>query len=159
MKKKFSLLVLLASLMLVLAACGFGGSDDKSDGDKSSGGDNSADKTLNLSIATEPPSLNPQKATDSTSGSIIRNTFEGLTRVDNKGEIQNAAAEEVKVSDDKLTYTFKLRDAKWTNGDPVVAGDFAYAWKWALDPKMPLSMHQSYTQSKALKCTMKVKVK
>lgn len=135
MKKKFSLLVLLASLMLVLAACGFGGSDDKSDGDKSSGGDNSADKTLNLSIATEPPSLNPQKATDSTSGSIIRNTFEGLTRVDNKGEIQNAAAEEVKVSDDKLTYTFKLRDAKWTNGDPVVAGDFAYAWKWALDPK------------------------
>lgn len=157
MKKKFSLLALLAALMLVLAACGFGGSDDKSDGDKSSGGDKSADKTLNLSITSEPPSLNPQKATDSTSGAIIKNVFEGLTRVDSDGKVQNAAAEDVKVSDDKLTYTFTLRDAKWTNGDPVVAGDFAYAWKWALDAKnaseyasilYPIKGAQAYNEGK-----------
>ncbi|MGN5456098.1 MAG: peptide ABC transporter substrate-binding protein [Candidatus Kurthia intestinigallinarum] len=157
MKKKFSLLALLAALMLVLAACGFGGSDDKSDGDKSSGGDKSADKTLNLSITSEPPSLNPQKATDSTSGAIVKNVFEGLTRVDSDGKVQNAAAEDVKVSDDKLTYTFTLRDAKWTNGDPVVAGDFAYAWKWALDAKnaseyasilYPIKGAQAYNEGK-----------
>lgn len=135
MKKKFSLLALLAALMLVLAACGFGGGSDDADKDSSDGGDKSSDKTLNLSVTSEPPSLNPQLATDSTSGGIIKNVFEGLTRVDNKGEVQNAIAEDVQVSDDKLTYTFKLRDAKWSNGDPVVAGDFAYAWKFALDPK------------------------
>lgn len=44
-------------------------------------------------------------------------------------------AEKWDVSEDGLTYTFHLRDAKWTNGDPVVAGDFEYAWKWALNPE------------------------
>lgn len=44
------------------------------------------------------------------------------------------AAESWEVSEDLKTYTFKLRDAKWSNGDPVVAGDFEYAWKWALNP-------------------------
>ena len=41
----------------------------------------------------------------------------------------------MKISDDQKTYTFTLRDAKWSNGDPVTAKDFEYAWKWALDPK------------------------
>ncbi len=138
MKKRFLSLVLLSALMLVLAACNFGGTKEKdtsSGGQSSSGTTKNEDKTLNLSITSEPPSLNPQLATDSTSGAIIRAAFEGLTRVDKDGNVQNAMAEDVKVSDDKLTYTFKLREAKWSNGDPVVAGDFAYAWKWALDPK------------------------
>ena len=44
-------------------------------------------------------------------------------------------AEDVQISEDQKTYTFKIRDAKWSNGDPVTAHDFEYAWKWALDPK------------------------
>ena len=44
-------------------------------------------------------------------------------------------AESYEISEDLLTYTFKLRDAKWSNGDPVTAEDFAYAWKWALNPE------------------------
>ncbi len=45
-------------------------------------------------------------------------------------------AESWKVSADKLTYTFNIRDnAEWTNGDPVTAEDFVYAWKRMLDPK------------------------
>jgi oligopeptide transport system substrate-binding protein len=167
MKKKFSLLALLAALMLVLAACGFGGGDD-SDKDSSDGGDKtSSDKTLNLSVTSEPPSLNPQLATDSTSGAIIKNVFEGLTRVDNKGEVQNAVAEDVQVSDDQLTYTFKLRDTKWTNGDPVVAGDFAYAWKFALDPKnaseyasilYPIKGAQAFNEGKGKEEDLGIKV-
>lgn len=127
MKKNFLWLAILAALTLVLGACGFGG--DKSSDDKS------GEKTLNLSIASEPPSLHPQLATDTQSGSILNGVFEGLTRVDGQGKVENAMAEDVKVSDDKLTYTFTLRDAKWSNGDQVVAGDFEYAWKWALEPK------------------------
>lgn len=129
MKKNFVWLAILAALTLVLGACGFGGGNDDSKEDKA------GDKSLNLAIASEPPSLNPQLATDSQSGSILNAVFEGLTRVDKQGKVENAMAEDVKVSEDKLTYTFTLRDAKWSNGDQVVAGDFEYAWKWALNPK------------------------
>lgn len=43
-------------------------------------------------------------------------------------------AESWEVSEDGLTYTFKLRDAKWSDGEPVKAQDFEFAWKRALDP-------------------------
>jgi len=110
----------------VLGAC----SGDKKDEGKESSGK----KEINLVIASEPPSLHPGLATDSTSGAILDNVFEGLTtRKD--GEIVNAVAEDITISDDQLTYTFKLRDAKWSNGDPVTAQDFEYAWKWALNPE------------------------
>ncbi|MBQ0137728.1 MAG: peptide ABC transporter substrate-binding protein [Kurthia sp.] len=133
MKKKSVFLVILSALMVVLAACGFGGKD-KEEGTSTEGSKDSK-KDLNLVIPSEPPSLNPQKATDSTSGAVIRSVFEGLTRVDKDGKVQNAVAESVDVSEDKLTYTFNLRDTKWSNGDAVTAGDFKYAWTYALDPK------------------------
>lgn len=135
MKKKSLLLVLLSAVMLVLAACGFGGKDKDESGNKDSEKGKDSNEQLNLVIPSEPPSLNPQKATDSTSGAILRSVFEGLTRVDKDGKVQPAAAEKIDVSDDKLTYTFTLRDSKWSNGDTVTAGDFKYAWMYALDPK------------------------
>ncbi|MED3764292.1 peptide ABC transporter substrate-binding protein [Ureibacillus sp. FSL K6-8385] len=127
MKKKFWLLLAaLLTLTLVLAACGGGNKDE---GKKSSG-----KKEINLVIPSEPPSLHPGLATDTTSSAILDNVFEGLmTRKD--GEIVNALAEDYTISDDQLTYTFKLRDAKWSNGDPVTAHDFEYAWKWVLNPE------------------------
>ncbi|MFJ5765228.1 peptide ABC transporter substrate-binding protein [Lysinibacillus sp. NPDC093210] len=135
--KKFLLLTVLAVFSLVLAACGFGGdSSDKAKDDKKDSGssETASSKELNLVIPSEPPSLHPQLATDSTSSAILINVFEGLTRLDADGQPQAAMAEKWDVSEDGLTYTFHLRDAKWTNGDPVVAGDFEYAWKWALNP-------------------------
>ncbi|GEK31572.1 oligopeptide-binding protein OppA [Kurthia zopfii] len=128
MKKNFLWLTILAALTLVLGACGFGGDSSKDDSSKDG-------KTLKLAIASEPPTLNPQLSTDTQSGSILNGLFEGLTRVDAKGKVENAMAKDIKVSKDQLTYTFTLRDAKWSNGDKVVAGDFEYAWKWALNPK------------------------
>ncbi|OEC02604.1 ABC transporter substrate-binding protein [Lysinibacillus sphaericus] len=134
--KKFLLLTVLAVFSLVLAACGFGGdSSDKAKDDKKDSGSSETAKELNLVIPSEPPSLHPQLATDSTSSAILINVFEGLTRSDAEGQPQPAMAEKWDVSEDGLTYTFHLRDAKWTNGDPVVAGDFEYAWKWALNPE------------------------
>ncbi|KOS69534.1 ABC transporter substrate-binding protein [Lysinibacillus contaminans] len=131
--KKFLLLTVLAALSLVLAACGFGGdSAEKSSDDKKESG---SSKELNLVIPSEPPSLHPQLATDSTSSAVLINVFEGLYRLNAEGTPEPAMAESVEISDDKLTYTFNLRDAKWSNGDSVVAGDFEYAWKWALNPE------------------------
>lgn len=166
MKKKFLSFLLLSALMLVLAACNFGGSSDK-DSSKPSSDTKSADKILNLTIPSEPPSLNPQLATDNVSGAVLRSVFEGLTRVNKDGKVENASAQDVKISDDKLTYTFTLRDTKWTNGDPVVAGDFAYAWKWALNPKnaseyasilYPIKGAQAYNEGKGSEKDLGIKV-
>ncbi len=121
-------------LSLFLAACGgFSKKDDAND-DKAGGKKSDVPQELRVNIKTEPFSLHPGLANDSVSGNVLRQTFEGLTTIkDGKPEL--AAAESYEVSDDLTTYTFKLRDAKWTNGDPVTAQDFEYAWKWALDPK------------------------
>lgn len=156
MKKKSFLLVLISALMVVLAACGFGGKDKEEDKGGEKGKDSKQD--LNLVIPSEPPSLNPQKATDSTSGAILRSAFEGLTRIDKDGKVQPAVAEKIDVSEDQKTYTFKLRDSKWSNGDAVTAEDFKYAWTYALDPKnaseyasilYPIKNAQAFNEGKA----------
>lgn len=119
------------SLSAFLAACG--SDEGAKDADKGATSGN-AEKELNLLMTSEPPSLHPQLATDSSSGALLENTFEGLvTMVDGKATL--AAAEDYKVSDDLLTYTFTLRDAQWSNGEKVTAEDFAFAWLWGLNPE------------------------
>ncbi|MCW6664842.1 peptide ABC transporter substrate-binding protein [Aerococcaceae bacterium NML191219] len=94
-----------------------------------------AEQVLNLSITSEPPTADPGKATDSTSGALVRNVFEGLVRPDKDGKLSPAVAESWEVSEDGKVYTFKLRpEAKWSNGDPVKASDFEFAWKRVLNP-------------------------
>ncbi|CAM3239289.1 peptide ABC transporter substrate-binding protein [Brevibacillus invocatus] len=91
-------------------------------------------QVLRFNLHSEPPTADPGLAEDTTSGAIILATFDGLTRiVKDKPEV--AAAESYTVSEDLLTYTFKIRDHKWSNGEPVTAKDFEFAWKRALDPK------------------------
>jgi oligopeptide transport system substrate-binding protein len=133
MKKRFSIFFsMLLVLSMFLAACAGkdSGSGTKNEGKKES----NVPQELRVNINSEPPALHPGLASDSTSGGVLLQTFEGLTRGGKDGKPEYAMAEDVQVSDDLKTYTFTLRDAKWTNGDPVVAEDFVYAWKWALDP-------------------------
>ncbi|WP_429844750.1 peptide ABC transporter substrate-binding protein [Brevibacillus sp. FIR094] len=94
------------------------------------------EQILKLNNFTEPLSLHPGLISDVWSSNVIFQTFEGLTRIDDKGVPQPAMAQEIKASDDLLTYTFTIRNnAKWSNGDPVTAHDFENAWKWVLDSK------------------------
>src|SRR5699024_3613322 len=96
------------------------------------------EQVINVNIKEEPPSLHPGTATDTTSGAVLNQVFEGLTRINQDGEPEEAMAESIDISDDKLKYTFHIReDANWSNGDPVTAEDFEYAWKWVLDPESP----------------------
>ncbi|MBM7702568.1 peptide ABC transporter substrate-binding protein [Metabacillus iocasae] len=139
MKKRLSVLFsLLLVFSLFLTACGFNnesGSDSKDAGKDGGSGSGDVKQELRLNIKTEPFSLHPGLANDSTSGAVLRQTFEGLTRINKDGEPEEAMAEKIDVSEDGLTYTFTLRDAKWTNGDAVTAQDFEAAWKWVLDAK------------------------
>lgn len=141
--RKWSLLLTIAfAFTIVLAACG---GSNNTDGDKGNNeSDNNAsgeealaeEQELNLNIKSEPPSLHPGTSSDTTSSAVLDQVFEGLTRINLEGEPEEAMAESIDVSEDGLTYTFKIReDANWSNGDPVTAEDFEYAWKWVLDPE------------------------
>ncbi|MEN2767180.1 peptide ABC transporter substrate-binding protein [Ornithinibacillus xuwenensis] len=148
--KKWSLLfVLILAMGLILAACGgddeTGGKSNDSgtseNGENGESGDSgeetlAAEQVLNINIKSEPPSLHPGLASDTTSGAVLDQVFEGLMRINQEGEIEPAmAADQPDISEDLLTYTFTIRDdAVWSNGDPVTAQDFEYAWKWVLDP-------------------------
>jgi oligopeptide transport system substrate-binding protein len=84
----------------------------------------------------EPPSLDPGLATDGTSIDIIIQMFEGLVNFDDQGTVYGVQAQGWQVSDDGRTYTFQLREGlRWSDGRPVTAGDYEYAWKRNIDPK------------------------
>lgn len=135
MKKKLLILLsLVLSVSMILAACNNGG-DKKEDNDAAEKPAEAVDQVLRVNINTEPFSLNPGLANDTTSGGVLLQTFEGLTRIGQDEKPELAMAESYETSEDLKTYTFKIReDAVWSNGDPVTAHDFEYAWKWALDP-------------------------
>ncbi|WP_059173020.1 peptide ABC transporter substrate-binding protein [Bacillus sp. FJAT-27445] len=132
MKKRFSIFFsMLIVMSMFLAACSGG---NNANGDKKDDKKKDVPQEMKVNINSEPFSLHPGLANDATSGGVLLQTFEGLTRIDKDGKPQPAMAEDIEVSDDLTQYTFKIRDAKWTNGDPVTANDFVYAWRWAVDP-------------------------
>jgi oligopeptide transport system substrate-binding protein len=111
------------ALSLCLAACG---KQDKSY--------RPTTQELRLNLHSEPPTIDPRKATDTVSVSVLTMCFEGLTRMDPNGQPIPAASETIEISDDCKTYTFKLREAKWSDGQPVTAHDFEKTWKEILSP-------------------------
>jgi oligopeptide transport system substrate-binding protein len=95
----------------------------------------SSANVLKVQIETEVQSLDPQVATDGTSFEVIADFTDGLYQMDASGAAVPALAAETTISDDGLTYTFKIRDdAFWSNGDPVTADDFVFGWQRACDP-------------------------
>ncbi|MBN2259411.1 MAG: peptide ABC transporter substrate-binding protein [Clostridiales bacterium] len=90
-------------------------------------------KNLTWNLGSEPLTIDPGLNAASDGGDMINNMFEGLMREVN-GELQPAMAESYTVSDDQIVYTFTLRDALWSDGQPVTANDFEYAWTRVLDP-------------------------
>lgn len=96
-----------------------------------------SDQTFTYRDLDESPSIDPGVAEDSAGGDIVRDLFEGLMNQSADGSLVPGVATGFTVSDDKMVYTFTLRDtAKWSNGDPVTAGDFEYAWKRAASPEL-----------------------
>ncbi len=84
----------------------------------------------------EPESLDPALVTGVPEHRIISNLFEGLTTADPKDlSPRPGMAESWRVSKDGVVYTFTLREARWTDGRPVTAHDFVYAWERVLNPK------------------------
>lgn len=89
---------------------------------------------LNFWMLDAIKTLDPQKNTDADGSDVLRQLFEGLMNEDATGAMVPGLAESHDVSADKQTYTFHLRDSKWSNGDPVTAGDLVFAWRRLADP-------------------------
>lgn len=98
--------------------------------------DHATNAILKWSTGAEIPTIDSAKAYDSVSFNAVSQIGEGLLRLTAEGKIEPAGAAELPtVSEDGLTYTFKLReDAKWSNGEPVTAKDYVYAWQRAVNP-------------------------
>lgn len=94
-------------------------------------------EALRINIVAEPQSLDPRLARDLSDQTVIKMFFDGLTRMTPNEGTEFGVAKSVDISPDGLTYTFHLREARWTNGEAVTAHDFAYAWKKVLDPSFP----------------------
>lgn len=164
MKKSKGLLLMIAIVLVigtVLAGCG--GNNNASNGNNAAatntpsnegnantGNDTSgeklaADQTLNINLSSEPPTFDPQQAQDSTSNAILKLMYEGLTRQNAEtGQAEEGVAESWDISADGLVYTFHLRDSQWSNGDPVTANDFAFAWERVLDPNAEQAAPYAY---------------
>lgn len=142
--KKAVAFALAAAMVVGLVGCGGSGSTSTT----AAAGESSAESTaaesgsaaasgddLNVMLETPVQSLDPQQATDGTSFEVIADYTDGLMQMDSDGQAVPAIAEYYELSDDGLTYTFHLRtDAKWSNGTPVTAADFVFAWQRAVDP-------------------------
>ncbi|MBE5828943.1 MAG: peptide ABC transporter substrate-binding protein [Butyrivibrio sp.] len=157
MKKKILSVMLASVLAMSMIGCGSSAvsgvteteTTESADSTQSADTAESADATaaeatgegsgedLNVMLETPVESLDPQQATDGTSFEVIADYTDGLMQMDADGQAVNAIAESVDVSDDGLTYTFHLRaDANWSNGEPVTANDFVFAWQRAVDPEI-----------------------
>lgn len=138
LKKLIGLLLVLA-MIASLVACG-SSSDSTSTSAESSAAQNSEESSasessqsgdvINVMLSTNVMSLDTNLATDGESFEVIADCIDGLTQMDSDGAAIPGAAERWDVSDDGLTYTFHLRqDATWSNGTPVTANDFVFAWQ------------------------------
>ena len=146
--KKLMASVLAAAMVLSLAACGSSASSTASSEaastTESASSESNAEATgtklntdtsaMYLCLASEPEHLDPALNTTVDGACLAVNSFVGLLTYDENGAIVPGVAESYDVSDDKLTYTFHLRDSLWSDGTPVTAGDFVYSWNRAANP-------------------------
>jgi oligopeptide transport system substrate-binding protein len=142
------LLGILASIAVIAAACG-GATTSSAPAESTAPGESAAateappdsnladEQVIRLYLSAEDPaSLDPAIAESSDAIAIMHSLNRGLMYFDKDlNPVPSLAESMPEVSADGLTYTFTLRDAKYSNGDPIVAGDLVYSWKRLIDPR------------------------
>lgn len=120
----FAFLAIVLSLPLGLVSC-------------TKQADDNGARILHIGNSGEPLSLNPHQAAGTWENRIISDMFMGLTTDDINGNPIPGMASSWTTSADGLVWTFNLRDAKWSDGKPVTAHDFVYAWQYLFTAKPP----------------------
>lgn len=135
MKKRFSVFMVALLIMTALSGCAGGtgeSSEDKSSTESSVADGSNAEPVYGGSVVVgiqqDIDSLDPHKATAAGTKEILFNIFEGLVKVDPKGNLMNAVADSYSISEDGLVYTFTLREGvKFHDGNVVTAEDVKYS--------------------------------
>lgn len=130
MKKRMVFISLVCSIFLV--GCSSGSKDVSKQTDSKK-----VEQKLTISSESAISTMVPSLAMDTTSTLVMNQVYEGLYTLGKNDKFElGVAAEEPDISKDQTVYTFKLRkDAKWSNGTPVTADDFVFAWQKLVDPQ------------------------
>jgi oligopeptide transport system substrate-binding protein len=131
-KKMLTFIIFMLIAALSLTGCGFGSSKETDTKETGKGNNGAKKQVLNVTATSEIPTIDSTKAHDEVAFTVLNNINEGLYRQDKNNQPILAMAEKDEKSADGLVHTFTIRDAKWSNGDPVNAHDFEYAWKKVL---------------------------
>jgi oligopeptide transport system substrate-binding protein len=141
-RNRWLLLVMAFVASLSLTAVGCGGDDDdtgaaqNTEATDTSAQEPAAEQTLRIAWGAEPPSLDPGKATDTTSSNVILALMDPLVKLNpDTLEPEPAAADSWDIDGNVVTFHLN-QDATWTNGDPVTAQDYVYSWKRTLSPEL-----------------------
>ena len=136
--KKIIALLLVVAMMLCLVACN--GKDNDKGTPGSDGEPAAASNTLSVCLASEPDTIDPALNSSVDGGTMCAHLFAGISKwaQDEDGNLEIVAdvAEDLPegvVNDDgTVTYTYTLREGlKWSDGEPLTAGDFVFAWNRA----------------------------
>jgi len=148
MKKALSVLLALTTALFVLSSCSSGGSSSNAN---AAAAGSKALSSLTACVASEPQTIDPALNDAVDGADYIVQMLEGLTTVDSQGNRVGGIATNWDISSDGLTYTFHLRDANWSDGVPVKAGDFVYAWQRVIDPATasPYENYMEYVKNGA----------
>nr|WP_263326388.1 ABC transporter substrate-binding protein [Neobacillus sp. Marseille-Q6967] len=144
MLKRFSLILSMLLVLVFITACG--GNSEEATNSKTEG---KKGGTLTFGLAGEPATMDPLIQNGTHGRTVKLAIYRGLLNYNQDGKLENELAEDYSVSDDNLTYTFNLRDAKFQNGDPVTAEDVKYTFERIIKPdskatfKTELSIIQS----------------
>src|SRR5690606_32926337 len=124
----------LAAALALVAACS-GGEGVDLDGDGGEGG--SGGGVVRAAIAGEPDQLDPHRTSSYFSFQVLENTFDTLVEPDEDLDMRPALAERWKVSEDRLTWTFELRDGvTWHDGTEFEADDVVYSYRRIIDEEL-----------------------
>ena len=141
--KKLMASALAAAMVVSLAGCG--GSKTAATGETGSAAAtsesastesvlNTDTSTLYINLASEPDRLDPALNRTVDGAVLAVNSFVGLLTYDENGQLVPGVAESYDVSEDGMTYTFHLRQSKWSDGTDLTAKDFVYSWNRAANP-------------------------
>ncbi len=129
MKKTFSLVLAVLCCLTGLSSCRF----------------SKKDNILRYDLASDPRNLDPQTVTDNAGKTVLKHVFEGLVAKNEDGSIHTVCAESYTVSEDGLSYTFPLKKTlTWSNGDPLTADDFVFAFQRLFSPETSAHDYASF---------------
>ncbi len=166
MKKRALALLLAATMVFGLTACGGNGNNASNEADNAAETTDNADdaaqpaeieaeepaestddaqsetastgeKILSVQVGPNPETIDPALNSAVDGGNMLLHSFECLLAVDKDGKLIPGQAESWETSEDGLTWTFHLRAGlKWSDGSDLTANDFVYSWKRVCDPNV-----------------------